>query len=251
MDILVDGIRLDAKLEMPENNQGSCPLAIVVHGLTGNKEEAHILAAAASLRECGVATLRVDMYGHGKSDGDFVDHTLYKWVSNGLRVVDYVRGLDFVDEIFCVGHSQGALLTILLAGMVPDHLAAIAPLSPAVSIIEIARTGRFFDVEFDPDHVPDVFSFHDKPISGNYIRVAQTIDVNRAIDAYAKPVLIVHGTEDTAVDVSFGIAVAKRYENAELVLVEGDDHCFHRHLDKALDAVGDFFRRQLERGTCH
>ena len=79
-----DGIKLHAKLERP-NDEAKGPLCILVHGFTGHMEEDHIVGAKNAITECGVSVLRVEMYGHGKSDGEFKDHTLYKWVQRKKR----------------------------------------------------------------------------------------------------------------------------------------------------------------------
>ena len=65
-----DGIRLHSKLDKPEGAT-KCPLCILIHGFTGHMEEAHLIAAQKAMNECGIAVLRVEMYGHGKSDGEF------------------------------------------------------------------------------------------------------------------------------------------------------------------------------------
>ena len=98
-----DGIRLHAKLDMPEGvseENGKCPLCIVIHGLTGHMEETHIIGASRALNEEGIATLRVEMYGHGKSEGDFAKHTLYKWLGNAMTVTDYAKTLPFVTDLY-------------------------------------------------------------------------------------------------------------------------------------------------------
>ena len=64
MYIMDDGIRLNAKLDMPENHGEKCPLVIVIHGFTGHMAERHIVAVSQTLNSIGYATLRVDMYGH-------------------------------------------------------------------------------------------------------------------------------------------------------------------------------------------
>jgi pimeloyl-ACP methyl ester carboxylesterase len=245
-----DGVALHAKLEMPEGAPERCPLCIVQHGLTGHMEEEHILAVSAALREVGVATLRVEMYGHGKSGGSFGKHTLLKWVDNMLDVVDYAKGLPFVTDLYLCGHSQGGLLTMLIAALRPDDLAAIMPLSPAIIIVDSARNGELFGMTFDPQHIPDRIYLGDPRLAeggtetpsfcGDYFRVAQHIHVGEAIAAYHGPVLLVHGTDDMAVPVSYSKDAAKKYENAQLVLLEGDDHNYHKHLNLACKAVQDF-----------
>jgi len=235
-----DGIKLHAKLEVPEGVK-KCPMVIVVHGYTGEMEEPHLIGPANVANELGYATLRIDMYGHGKSDGQFRDHTLYKWVSNLLKVTEYARSLDFVTDLYLLGHSQGGLLVMLVAGMCPDRFKAIIPMSPAWMIPEEARAGKFLGSTIDPVNIPDEFVQDvDNVVSGNYIRVAQTIHVEDEIARYNGPVLIIHGDEDEAVPYEYGVKAAKLYKNAKLVTIKGDDHCFDYHLDEVLDAVRDF-----------
>ena len=245
-----DGIELHAKLEMPTSAPERCPLCIVQHGLTGHMEENHIIAVAAAMREIGVATLRVEMYGHGKSGGSFAKHTLLKWVNNMLDVVDYAKGLDFVTDLYMCGHSQGGLLTMLIAALRPHDLKAIIPMSPAIIIVDAARAGSMFGMTFDPKHIPDVVSLGDPALAeagtkmpifcGDYFRVAQHIHVDEAIAAYQGPVLLTHGTADEAVPVQYSIDAAQAYANARLVLLEDDDHGYHAHLDEVCDAVKGF-----------
>lgn len=242
------GIDIHAKLEMPDGAPQRCPLAIVQHGLTGHMEEDHIVAVAKALREVGVATLRVEMYGHGKSGGEFRKHTLLKWVDNMLDVIDYAKDLDFVSDLYLCGHSQGGLLAILVAALRPYDLKAIIPMSPAIVIVRSAREGNMFGMPFDPVHVPDVIAPRDRELAkmltfcGDYFRIAQHIHVYEAIDGYHGPVLLIHGTADEGVPVRDSLEAARVYQNAQIVLIEGDDHCYHRHLDQVCNAIQEFIR---------
>lgn len=243
MYIMDDGIRLNAKLDRPCNGGEKCPLVIVIHGFTGHMEERHIVAVSRTLNEIGFATLRVDMYGHGSSDGKFENHTLYKWLTNAMTVIDYARNLDFVTDIWLCGHSQGGMTVMLAGAMKHDVIKGLIPLSPAWMIPEGARNGTLLGRHFDPDHIPDVLpAWGDRGLSGNYVRVAQTIRVEEAIDRFDGPVLIVHGDRDEAVPVEYGIRAAERYRNGKLVIIPGDTHCYDHHLDQVLDAVKDWMR---------
>ena len=246
MFIIDDGIRLNAKLDMPAGSAGKCPLVIVIHGFTGHMEERHITAVARTLNEAGCATLRVDMYGHGHSDGEFRNHTLYKWLTNALTVIDYARGLDFVDGLYLCGHSQGGLTVMLAAAMKRDVIRGIMPLSPAITIVRDAGRGRALGADFDPEHIPDEVVFpNGRVLGGNYFRVAQTIDIDAAIDRYGGPVLLVHGDADEGIPVRCSEEAAARYRNARLKIIPGDTHCYDHHLDEVLEAVRSWMLEQL------
>lgn len=237
-----DGTRLHAKLDRPESAEKG-PLCILIHGFTGHMEEDHIKAAQKAMNDAGVSVLRVEMYGHGGSDGEFKDHTLYKWVTNALAAVKYAKSLDFVTDLYLSGHSQGGLLTMLVGGMCPDDFKALLPLSPAWMIPEIAREGNVLGTSFDPKHIPDMITSGSWELSGDYIRVAQTIHVEDEIERFEGPVLIIHGDADETVPFSYAEKAAKLYKNAELVPIHGDDHCFTKHLNEMADAVRAFFLR--------
>ena len=243
--IMDDGIRLNAKLDMPEGHGGKYPLVIVIHGFTGHMEERHITAVSEMLNSIGFATLRVDMYGHGNSEGKFENHTLYKWLTNALTVIDYARSLDFVTDLYLCGHSQGGMTVMMAGAMKHDVIKGLIPLSPAWMIPEYARKGTLLGRDFDPDHIPEMihgFGEKSQSLGGNYLRVAQTIHVEDAIDRFDGPVLIVHGDADEAVPVEYGIKAAERYKDCKLVLIPGDTHCYDYHLDQVLDAVNEWMQ---------
>ena len=233
-------IRLHCKLDMPAEETKKCSLVIVIHGLTGHMEETHITAICKRMNELGFATLRAEMYGHGKSDGEFRDHTLYKWITNALAVVSYAKQLDWVTDLYLSGHSQGGLLTMLVGGMCRDDFKAILPLSPAWMIPEIAREGNLLGIDFDPAHIPEILYKEDLELSGDYIRVVQTIHVEDEIARYGGPVLIVHGDADDVVPYSYAEKANELYKNATLVPVHGADHCFVGYLDELYEAIKGF-----------
>ena len=238
MYIMDDGIRLHAKLDMPAKTVTRCPLVIVIHGFTGHMEERHITAVSTMLNEIGFATLRVDMYGHGGSGGEFRKHTLYKWLTNAMTVIDYARTLDFVTELYLCGHSQGGLTVMLAAALKHEAISGIIPMSPAIPIPECARRGILLGGFFDPSHIPEeITSPRGWVLDGNYVRVAQTIHVEEAIDRYDGPVLLVHGGADETIPAQCSLDAAKRYKNAELAVIPGDTHCYDDHLDEAVEAV--------------
>ena len=201
-----EGIRLHAKLDRPEGLEKT-PLCIVV-------------------------------YGHGQSDGAFEDHDLAKWIHNLDTVTDYAKSLDFVTDLYLCGHSQGGLAVVIQAGRRPEEYKAILPLAPALMIPRLAK-------QFPEDEIPDCFYFHEQRIAQGYILANRALDVDAAIRNYHGPVLLVQGMADTTIVPQDTVDAAKVYENATLVTIDGDTHCFDYHLDKVVEAVKEFMAKQL------
>ena len=245
MYITEDNIRLKATLDMPEGNPEKCPLVIIIHGFTGYSEERHIDGVARTVNQLGYASLRVDMYGHGQSDGTFHDHTLFKWMTNAMTVIDYARTLPFVTDLYLCGHSQGGLTAILAAGLKHEFIKGLMPLSPAINIPESVRQGNMLGISFDPDHVPEELCYEKKGLmlGGNYLRAAQMIHPEEAIARYEGPVLLVHADTDEVIPYNCSVEAEKAFRNAKLVTIHRDTHCYDEHLDEVLQAIREWLPR--------
>ena len=239
-----DGIDIHAKLDFPMEQQEKMPLLVLIPGLTGHIEEDHILAVAKAANEVGYACLRAEMYGHGKSGGEFYDHHVMLWMTEAMRVINHAASLPFVSDVYLSGHSQGGLCAVLAAGLTSHIVKALIPLSPAINIWDGARKGELFGIAFDTDEMPEEFGVFDWRVSSNYLRVARMLPVEEAIERYKGPALIIHGTEDESVPYRYAPELAKRYRNAKLVTIEDEDHCYTRHIDQVLDAVKTFLKEQ-------
>ncbi len=241
MIIWDDGIRLSAVLE--QRGEKRAPgLVILLHGFTSSKDRLHNIQAAEAMREAGFDTLRFDLYGHGESGGEFRNHTLFKWISNTLTVIDYAVGLGYT-EILLSGHSQGGLTAALAAGMEADRISGLILRAPAFMIPRWAREGSLLGQSFDPEHIPDsVPVIKGLELSGRYARVAQTIHVEDAVDRFRGPVLILHGSEDDVVPVSDSRIMAERYSSCTFSEIGGETH----HFDRQPEQMQRLIREWLE-----
>ena len=239
-----DKIRLHAKLDFPADQKEKYPLLIIEHGYTGHMEERHLIGLAKAANDIGFASLRIELYGHGLSDGEFRNHTVLKWFEEMLTVVDYAASLDFVSDIYLAGHSQGGLTAILTAAAEPDRIKALIPLAPAIIIRDAALEGSNFGVNFDPKHIPEEIVMDEvHTLSGDYFRTAQLLPVEEAIRRYDRPVLIVHSDTDESVPVSYAEWAARLYKDCTLKIIEGDTHCYDHKLDEVLEAVTAFLKK--------
>ena len=238
-----DGIGLSAVLEAPEGGK-ELPLVVILHGFGSAKNRIHTVQTAEAMRDAGFATLRLDLYGHGESGGEFLKHTLYRWISNTLAVIDHMRELGY-EELYLSGHSQGGLVAALAAGMEPDRIRGLVLRAPAFVIPQGAREGRLLGFEFDPERIPDVIPLpQGASIDGNYIRVAQTLYAEPAADRFRGPVLILHGDEDDVVSAEDSRKMAKRYADCELVVMKGETHHFDRHPEEMQELIRRFMTKR-------
>ncbi|MBQ1860315.1 MAG: alpha/beta fold hydrolase [Clostridia bacterium] len=241
LTIMDDAIAISAVLERPDTQPG--PLVLVLHGFTSNKEKGHTLAACRAMHEAGFATLRFDLYGHGETGGSFRDHTLYKWISNTLAVLEYARGLDFVTDVYLSGHSQGGLTAALVAGMAPDLIQGLILRAPAFMIPRGARDGCLLGFHFDPLRVPDEVEIASGVmLGGNYIRTAQTLHVEEAMDRFSGPVLIVHGDADDVVPPEDSVTAAARYRHAQLCMIHGETHHYNIFPEKTEACIREWLQ---------
>lgn len=241
-----DGIRIHAKLDFPEFQAEKMHVLVIIPGLTGHIEERHILAVKDAANECGYAVLRSELYGHGKSEGVFREHTVLIWMHEAMRVIDYALSLPFCRDVIVSGHSQGGLTTVLAAGLMSDEIKAAMPMSPALNIWDGAKKGELFGFTFDPEHIPMEAPIG-SGVNGNYLRAAAMLPVEKAVKRFIKPVLLTHGTADKGVPYEWAEWLNERYEDVKLVPIEGDDHCYNSHLDKVIAAVKEFLSEQAAR----
>ena len=240
-----DGIKLHTKMDFPKEEKEKYPMVIVVHGLTGNMEETHIKGVSMACNSIGYVTLRVELYGHGKSEGNFKDHTVMHWMLEIMRVIDYARSLEFISDLYLTGHSQGGAAIVLAAALKEDELKALMPLAPAMMLQEASCTGGFPMTEYAPDNLEkEILLFGEHPISSNYMKVARLLPFKDAVKNFRKPVLIVHSETDELVPFAYSEKLQKDYRNAQLVSIPEDNHCFEKHLDMVQKTVIKFLKEQ-------
>lgn len=238
-----NGIPISAVLEKSKPD-GHAPLMILLHGFGSSKEKVHTIQAAEAMREAGFDTLRADLFGHGESGGEFGKHTVWKWIENTIALVDYARSIGY-EEIWLSGHSQGGLAAAFAASMERDHVRGLILRAPAFLIPEGARKGSLLGFRFDPVNVPDRIPIYPGvELEGNYIRTAQALHAEDAMDRFEGPVLILHGNEDDTVPPEDSVKAAERYRNAKLVIMKDETHHFDRHPDEMQEIIRGWLAKE-------
>src|SRR5688572_10197161 len=113
------GLDLSGTVCLPEQ-EGRFPLVLMIHG-TGPLDRDENMpgqqlnvfnAIAHCLVEEGIASLRYDKRGCGKSSGDYYRAGHFDLINDAIHWFDFLKESDFCDpdRIFLLGHSEGSII---------------------------------------------------------------------------------------------------------------------------------------------
>ena len=245
-------MHIGGKAYMPKGLTVKKPALICCHGLFGSNKDMQPYAAAAA--KIGIAAFCFDFCGGpaegSLSDGEAMDNTILTQIQDLTAVYDVVAGRDDIDrsQIIVMGASQGGLVSALFAAQNPSKVKALGLLFPAFNLPDIVRTAT--EVLFEnPDNLPEYVGIPDLGITfgRKYILYAHDLYPLDMIGAYEGPVLILHGDEDMLVPVEYSQTAVKKYKDASLVVLKGQDHMFNAGgPDEAIKLLENFYRQNLD-----
>ena len=227
-----------------------CPMVILMHGIFSSKDFIPMPQLAKGLAKAGIASIRFDFDGHGKSEGRKQDMTIEKELADARAVWDYVQGLPYVKGVGLLGHSQGGVVASMAAGRlasgstVPTGVMLIAPGSV---IREACQGGKFFNARFDPKDPPEyIRCWGLYKLGREYLVTTQQLDIYGTAAAYQGPVLLLHGDRDGIVPMWCSERYLEAYgPHATLKVVEGENHTITRRRKQVVAETVEFFRGVL------
>lgn len=239
--------KLSAVIQTPDGKT-SYPMVMILHGFTGNKNEPLLTTLADNLEKESIASIRFDFNGHGESDGNFSDMTVLNEIGDAYKVYNYVSNLPSVTSVSIVGHSQGGVVTSMLAGELgTEKVKCIALMAPAAVLRDDAIRGQLFNFKYDSINPPQYIEiFGGLKLGRNYIITAQTLPIYETAEKYQGPALMVHGTGDVIVPYTYSLHYKRIYSKSQLVLLPAFDHGFSQDVAKADKIVADYFVKQLK-----
>jgi len=237
------GCRLRGFMLRPDR-PGRVPAVIVSHGFGSctrdTKKYARVFA------DEGYAAFCFDfcMSGSGKSSGSSLGMSVLTEKTDLLNMLDYVKTLDFVDpsRITLAGCSQGGFVSALAAAEREAEVERLVMYYPALCIPDDARRGQMINAKFDPAHVPERFRALFVRLSSKYVLDVIGMDPFQEICGFQKPVLIVHGTKDRLVDISYARRACEGYRDCRLVEVNAGHGFFFGGFAQSKKATLEFLR---------
>jgi pimeloyl-ACP methyl ester carboxylesterase len=234
-----DGVRIHSWLFQSPTAQAS---VIVLHGHGGNK---HTLLPLAKFLYPQYNVLMLDHRGHGDSDG--VRTTIgYEERLDVHGAVDLLieRGLG---PVGIYGMSMGGA-TAILAAAEDQRIAAVVADSPYArlrwAVQQVANLRGY------PGFLSPSIAFLGCLATALHLRYRmQAFDPVEVIDRIApRPILLMHGVEDSIIPVASAHALfARAGQPKEQWLIDGLDHCkaFEEQYDTFRERVVSFFDRWL------
>lgn len=110
-------------------------LVFLAHGLSGYKEQKHILTFERAFLKNNYSVVKFDSTNtFGESDGKYENVTATNYINDLEDVIKWTKSQRWFQEPFVlVGHSLGGLSTAYYAEKHPGQVKALAPISTVVS----------------------------------------------------------------------------------------------------------------------
>jgi len=218
---------------------------ILSHGFLADEHMCYPYAKY--LAEKGYTAVTYDFCGGGlrtKSDGRTRDMTVLTEKKDLEAVIRAVKTLLSPKKIFLFGCSQGGFVSALTAvELGREEISGLILFYPALCIPDDARRGKMMFYRFDPESIPDLLGKYPMKLGGDYARTVIHMDPYKAMGGYNGPVLLLHGTADPIVDISYSRRLKKIYSLCRYVELAGAGHGFSGKRDKqACEYLGRYMK---------
>lgn len=241
--------KLYAELQKPAAKTDKVPLVILCHGFTSNCNTALMTDIANDLESQGIASLRFDFNGHGKSEGEFQNMTVLNEIDDLKDVISWAQSQPWIENISLLGHSQGGVVVSMTAGELGDSIIKnVVLMAPAAVLRDDAIRGNTQGAQYDPWNLQG--DYVELPGRGlklgrKYIETAVNLPIYETAWRYTGPVLIIHGTHDRVVPYTYAERYEHGYKNCTLRLVPDEDHSFKNNTAEAALLASDWLSRQI------
>jgi len=241
---------LVADLQTPDVMPKRCPIVIICHGFTGNRNEPLMRSIADGLEAQGIASIRFDFNAHGESEGAFERMTIPNEIEDARRVYEFIHADQRFGRIGIVGHSQGGVVTSMLAGQLGKKcIKAVALYAPAAVIRDDAIRGSVLmqpGDHGDPLDPPEIVEVWGHRLGREYITTAFWLPIYETAAGYKGPACIVHGTADRVVPYTYGLRYHQLWRGSEWHQLDRFDHGFSQNLSYAANLSVTFFVKALK-----
>ena len=210
------------------------PTVLILHALTGNKENRTINFLAKNLPEHGFDTIQFDLSGHGESEGRMENASIAKQLEDINAVLRQVTQVK-TNRIIIVGNSF-SVITALAFAKNNESVAGLILLSGRANYLKYIENLEKIDDKYKLTE--DVF------VDESFIEDYKKYNPVENIKFFKGPVLIIHGEKDEVIpkeDAELFYASAK--SKKDIFLIPGAGHRYSEQKDKVLDKIIEFLNK--------
>lgn len=237
---------LHAKLDIPVSGKIK-QLAIFAHCFTCTSNLGIVKNISKTLTNQGIAVLRFDFTGLGRSKGDFADTNFTHNVADIVSVYNYLTEHYKAPEIL-IGHSLGGAAVLAAAGQLPDikALATIgAPSGP--SHVQHIFKNQLKEIE---EKGKATVSVGGRPfeLKKQFLDDIKNNSITEIIKNLKKPLLILHSPQDTVVEIENAAEIYKAaFHPKSFISLDGADHILSKKEDAiyAANVIGSWVERYI------
>ncbi len=226
-ELLGRGRSLELECGLAATSWGSGPTVVLAHGWESRRT--HWGAFIPPLLEAGFRAVAVDAPGHGDSPGTKANVLLY-----GKMLVEVGRELGPLAGI--VGHSfgAGALVIALHRGLLAERAVFVSGPSSVVTVIE--RWGRRDGLP--ENQIPAFVRVVEREVGAG----VEFMDVAQIVPSLSTRALVIHDRNDKEIPLEEGLAVAKAWPGATMLVTERFGHRRIMLAGLVVQVVVDFLR---------
>ena len=228
---------------------GTTPGILFCGGFRSDMTGTKALALEGAARARGAGFTRFDYFGHGQSDGAFVDGSIGRWKEDTLAVLESVcQGPQII-----VGSSMGGWLATLAALARPERVAGLVLIAPALDFTEdlmwasMDEDQRAILLRDGVLREPSQYSDQPYEYTLKLITEGREHCILKAGIALERPVRILQGMRDPDVPWSHAVKTVEAFrgDDTRLTLLRDGDHRLSRpqDIDLLVDTVWQLMPR--------
>ena len=218
-----EGLVLDAHLDFPVNRK---PLAyaIFAHCFTCHKNLNAVRNISQALNQQGIAVLRFDFTGLGKSEGEFADSNFSTNVSDIVNVSNYLNE-HYEAPVILIGHSLGGTAILFSAEQIESAKAVVTIGSPAFpEHVTHLFASQADEIEERGEAVVKI-GYQDVTIKKQFIDDIKGQNLEETLSRSKKSYLILHSPQDTVVGIENAAQLYSLLKHPKsFVTLDGADH---------------------------
>lgn len=220
VEIENNGYVLRGYYTCPDDFNGD--VVVMLHGFTGNKTEhaGHFRNLARLLEKEKIASLRIDFFGNGESDGEFSDFTYDTMLSDTFEIIEYAKNVNGFKRLILLGFSMGGALAATVSTMIPSEISKMVLWSPAGNIVEIIKNR--FDNNEKLENGNAIFGSFE--LSKAMYESVDKWHTYENLEKFENKVLIINGRKDLSVPYLYSARYSVNFKNSHLYLIDGAGH---------------------------